>query len=124
MKKVFALVLVLATLLCSASLAESALGGWTAVADGMLTEEAIAALDKALEGFTGSDVKPVSLLATQVVSGTNYCILCTVTPVVPNAQPHWSLVYVYADLSGNAQLMGFEDLIFELPAQEEEEIIW
>ncbi len=122
MKKAFVLFLVIATLFCAAGLAEPLMGGWAPVEDGMLTEEAVAALEKALEGFVGSSVKPVTLLSTQVVAGTNYCILCTITPVVPDAQPHWSLVYVYEDLSGNAQLMGFVDLEFALPQPEEEEI--
>ena len=120
MKKIFALMLVLATLFCTVGLAEPAMmGGWSAVEDGMLTEEAAAALDKALEGFVGSTVKPFALLGTQLVAGTNYCILCTVTPVVPNGTPHWALVYVYQDLKGNAQIMGFEDIDFTLPEQEE-----
>lgn len=34
----------------------------------------------------------------------NCCILCKITPVVPNAIPTWNLVYIYADLVGNAEI--------------------
>ncbi len=113
MKKLIGILLVLAMLLSCAAMAENALlGGWSVRESEALPlpEEAAAAFEKAMEGFVGSNVTPVALLATQVVSGTNYCILCSVTPVVPNAESHYALVYIYADLNGGAELKGFVDL--------------
>ncbi|MBO4297885.1 MAG: hypothetical protein J5998_03725, partial [Clostridia bacterium] len=121
MKKLFAVLLALVMLMSGAAMAEGMLvGGWSACESEALPlpEDAAAAFDKALEGFVGSNVTPVALLASQVVAGTNYCFLCSVTPVVPDAESHWALVYVYADLNGGAELMGFVDL--EYGAADEE----
>ena len=52
----------------------------------------------------------MALLGTQVVAGTNDCFLARLTPVVPNATPHWALVYVYEDLQGNVTLTNVKDL--------------
>ncbi len=85
-------------------------GGWAAheeIAAIALPEEAKAAMEKALEGFVGSNVEPLALLGTQVVSGTNYAILCKVTPVVPDAVSKVQVVTVYADLDGNATITSF-----------------
>ena len=49
-------------------------------------------------------------MSTQVAAETNYCILCQITPVVPNATPTWALVYIHADQAGNAGI----DNIYEL----------
>ena len=62
------------------------------------------AMDKALEKLVGADYKPIALLATQIVSGTNYSILCQVTPVVPDAESSFAIVHVYRDLEGNAEI--------------------
>ncbi|MBR4728593.1 MAG: hypothetical protein IK080_11965, partial [Clostridia bacterium] len=121
MKKLFAVLLALVMLMSGAAMAEGMLvGGWSACESEALPlpEDAAAAFDKALEGFVGSNVTPVALLASQVVAGTNYCFLCSVTPVAPNAESSCAMVYVYADLNGGAELMGFVDL--EYGAADEE----
>lgn len=93
------------------SLAENAMaGGWQDTESAEMTPEATAALNKALEDFTGSQLEPIALLSTQVVAGINYCILCRVTPVVPNGQPHYALVYVYAELQGDARITEMVDV--------------
>ena len=75
-----------------------------------LPENAQAAFDKATEDLDGAEYTPVALMATQVVAGMNYCILCQITPVVPDAEPTWALVYIYADLQGNAEIMNVYEL--------------
>ena len=85
-------------------------GGWYApneVTSLPLPDEAKAALDKALSGFVGSNIEPMALLGTQVVAGTNYAILCRVTPVTPDAISSVQVVTVYADLQGNASFINF-----------------
>ena len=125
MKKIIvsmmAMLLVLALCMTMVS-AEQLMGGWEiqAAEAGPLTEEAQAAFDKAMEKLVGANYTPVALLATQVVAGTNYCILCQTTPVVLNAKPHWTLVYIYADLQGNAEIMNIHDLDIGLYAYPEE----
>lgn len=82
-------------------------GGWTVntSASVEIPKEAKEALDKALEGFAGVGYAPVALLGTQVVAGTNYAILCTATTVAENPVTTLSVVEVYADLEGNAEIL-------------------
>ena len=91
---------------------EALLGGWE-MADHdaeELPEDAQTAFDKAKEKLTDGEYTPVSLLATQLVAGTNYCILCQVAPKDASSGQKWTLVYIYADLQGNAEIMNTYDL--------------
>ena len=92
--------------------AETMAGGWTPVVQeaGKLPDDAQTAFDKALEQLDGATYTPVALLSTQVVAGINYCLLCQITPVVPDPVPVWALVYIYADLQGNAEIMNVYEL--------------
>ena len=107
----------LLALLISATgvLAEPLPGGWQNVPHeaAELPAEAQAAFDRAVDGLVGANYVPVALLSTQVVAGTNYCILCQVTPVTPDAMPTWALVYVYADLQGNAEITNVYELYID-----------
>lgn len=90
---------------------EGLLGGWE-MADHEaqeLPDGAQKAFDTAKEKLKDGEYTPVSLLATQVVAGTNYCILCQVDPS-DNSGQKWTLVYIYADLQGNAEIMNTYDL--------------
>ena len=69
-----------------------------------VTDEAKQALTKASEALAGASYEPKALLATQVVAGTNYMLLCKATPTVPDAKSSYSIVTVYADLDGNAEI--------------------
>ena len=89
---------------------EQLMGGWSYAEAYEITDELQGLLDKALEGLVGASYKPVAELGTQVVAGLNHCMLCQVTPVVPNAVPHYALVYIYQDLSGGAELSKVIDL--------------
>lgn len=113
MKKFVAVILSLA-LFCTVlpAIAETLAGGWEVISqeEGKIPEEAKAALEKAQETLLGASYKPLALLGTQLVAGTNYCILCEISPVVPNPVPHFALVYVYADLEGNATITNIADL--------------
>lgn len=109
-----ALTLIMA--LCAVSApAEIMTGGWQMALQeaAPLPEEAQAAFDKATENLDGAEYTPAALLATQVVAGMNYCILCQVTPVTPDAAPAWALVYIYADLEGNAEILNVYELYIE-----------
>ena len=90
---------------------EALLGGWEMAEHeaGELPEDAQKAFDTAKEKLTDGEYTPVSLLATQLVAGTNYCILCRVNPKDASGQK-WTLVYIYADLQGNAEIMNTYDL--------------
>ena len=83
---------------------EGLLGGWTVSETPVMTEEAEAALQKAAENLLGAEYTPCALLATQVVSGTNYSILCKIQAVAPGAEERYAVVQVYEDLDGNAEV--------------------
>ena len=109
-------ILTLILALCAASaIAEPLAGGWQNVPCEAveLPEDAQAAFDKALDGLVGAHYIPIALLSTQVVAGMNYCILCQITPVVPNPTPTWALVYIYADLQGNASITNVYELYID-----------
>lgn len=86
---------------------ESAIvGGWT-VYDGTtsaINDDVRASWDKAMEGYTGVGYEPVRVIATQVVSGTNYAILARGTTVTANPTTDWYVVKMYVDLNGNASI--------------------
>ena len=87
-------------------------GGWTASdkAADTLTADEKAIFDKALEDLVGATYVAKSVIATQVVAGTNYAFLCLGTPVVPDPVPFWTVVTVYKDFAGEVTLMGFKDI--------------
>ena len=96
-------------------------GGWTVNEEDTAmaaNPDAQAALEKALEGLVGANYEPIACLGTQVVAGTNYCILCRITPVVPNPSSHFALVYVYRALDGTAKLLDVQDLALGVQAAE------
>ena len=116
MKKAIILLVTLGLVLGLVSAtAETMAGGWSPVVQeaGKLPEDAQAVFDKALEKSDGATYIPVALLSTQVVAGTNYCILCQITPAVPDSVPTWALVYIYADLQGNAEIMNVYELYID-----------
>ncbi len=79
-------------------------GGWTETGSPEMTEDAKKALEKACETLTGAEYTPVALLATQVVAGTNYRIICESRPSVPFPECGYVIVTVYADPDGNAEI--------------------
>ena len=58
----------------------------------------------------GTLALPEEGVGEQVVAGLNRCLLVQVTPVVPNARPHYALAYIYTDLEGNSSLTQVIDL--------------
>lgn len=124
MKKVIAFLLALTMMLgCAAALAEAPLsGGWIVLEDrddDDIEDRAEDALKKAAAKLTGAVYDEEAVLGYQIVAGTNYCLLCRVTPVVPNAVSHWALVYVYEALDGNCEILEVKDIELGLsPAKE------
>ena len=110
------ILMILALTLCVLpACAEMTTGGWETAAceAGTLPEQAQAAFDKATETLDGATYTPVALLSTQIVAGTNYCILCQISPVVPDPVPVWALVYIYADLQGGAEITNVYELYID-----------
>lgn len=69
------------------------LGSWTQPDTCEMSEEATQVFDKAFD----SKKTAIALLSTQVVSGTNYCILC-------EDGAEYQIVYIYEDLDGNVNV--------------------
>ncbi len=87
-------------------------GGWTVsseIVTPVLTERSREAFDKALKDYKGTGLDPAALLATQLVSGTNYLYLCK-EEAAAEGTSGWSLVEVYEDLQGNASVSKVEGL--------------
>ena len=117
MKKMIALLL---TLMMSLSLlvpvfaeeTEPAAGGWTVNAEDptLIPEEALEAFNKATEELEGCDYEPIALLGSQVVAGTNYCLLCKCTVVTPDAPVSYVLMYIYSGVDGTNEVLDIQDI--------------
>lgn len=109
MKKLVVLILAV-LMLCAVTgcgqqkTAPAAVGSWTIPDSAEITDEARGAFEKAMEGLVGVNYTPVALLGTQLVSGTNYCVLCEAAVVYPDAQPYYALVYLYKNTQGEAEI--------------------
>lgn len=88
-------------------------GGWTAAESPIMTEEAQKAFDTAVANKSDVSYRPIALVATQVVAGINYCILCESTIEGENPQSVYQLISVYADLTGDAQITDAVSFIAE-----------
>ena len=89
---------------------EDLLGGWNAAEDPAISEDVQAVFDKGCEKLLGVDYKAIALLATQVVSGTNYKVLCQATAVSPDAQPHYVVMTLYSALDGHVDVLSVDDV--------------
>ena len=90
-------------------------GGWTEfneVITPVYTEESKKAFDKAMEEFVGVSYEPAALLATQIVSGTNYTFLAKGTTVTAEPKTGWYFVVIYQDLEGNASVSTVNEIDF------------
>lgn len=93
---------------------EPAVGGWEFSAEALADNpQAQEAFTLATEQLVGANYEPLALLGTQVVAGTNYCILCRVTIVYPGAESTLCLMYLYQDLEGNVEITDIQDIAEE-----------
>ena len=94
---------------------EGATGGYS-VNDGDTSlsahEDVLAAFNKAMDGRVGLDVRPIAYLGSQLVAGMNHMLLCKSTVVYPGAEPSYSIMIVYEDFNGNAQLSTSQKIDF------------
>ena len=91
---------------------EELAGGYTVngeIPEAKLPEDVKTAFDKALEGMTGVSYTPVAYLGSQVVAGANYAILCTASPVVPNAKASLKVVVVCDGVNGETSVLRIND---------------
>ena len=118
MKKLISILLVFvmaAALLTVSVMADSDVpitltGGWSAAESPEITAEVQELLDRAAEGLLGVDYTPVAYLGSQLVAGTNHCVLCQAKAVYPGAEPYYALVYIYEDLDGGVEVLDIQTL--------------
>ena len=79
-------------------------GAWQLKEDMTVTDEVKELLGKATADLDGAAYEPVAYVASQVVSGRNHLLLCTITPVIPDGQARYALVTLYQDLQGNVTI--------------------
>lgn len=88
------------------------LGGWTTAEVGRtdLAEDEKEVWDKAMQELLGVDYEPVTVLATQVVSGTNYAFLARATTVTAEPESKFVIVKIYKDLEGNVKCSAVNEI--------------
>ena len=79
-------------------------GGFSKTDSPEITDEFKKVFEKATKGLTGVRYTPVAYLASQVVAGTNHCVLCKAQAVTPDAAATYAILYIYEDLEGNAEI--------------------
>ncbi len=70
-----------------------------------------AAFKKATAELLGVSYQPIAVLGTQAVAGTKYAILCKATPVIPDAAPDITIMYIYENVDGTVDIDGFHTII-------------
>ena len=91
----------------NAGAAEQLMGGWTIAEE---QKPGLEAFEKAAKNLLGVKYTPVYVLSSQVLSGTNYCVLARAKTVAPGAEAYYTLATVYQDLSGNVEITEFRVL--------------
>ncbi len=94
------------------------MGGWQQAESPEVTDEIAEAFSKAAEKLLGVDYEPVAVLSRQVVSGTNYCILCESKVVAPDTETEYSIAYLYVDLQGNSEITDVVNITADTGAAE------
>ena len=85
-------------------------GGWSVSESTEVTDEVWELVENATDGLLGVGYEPVAYLGSQVVAGSNHCVLCKATVVVPNAKPYYVLMYIYRDLEGKCSILKIEEI--------------
>ena len=88
----------------------SVVGGWNTSNGAKFTNEAQAAFDNVTQNITNVKYEPIAYMGSQVVAGINHCILCKATVEAENATPYYTLMYIYEDINGNAEILGFSNI--------------
>ena len=67
------------------------MGGWTVLESYEITDEQRTAFEKATADLIGAEYELIACLGRQVVSGTNYALLCSGKAVAPDAEPYFAV---------------------------------
>lgn len=85
-------------------------GGWNiGIAAGSgLPEKVQERFDKAVADYEGMTFEPITVLATQVVAGINYALLCRATDA--DGVTTLKVVIIYANLQGGGEILSVKDI--------------
>ncbi len=83
-------------------------GAWEAASVPTVTEDLKALFDKATSTITGITAEPLAYLGSQIVSGKNHAFFCKSEVSVDELKTgtFYSIVYIYEDLNGKAEMLG------------------
>jgi len=76
-----------------------------------LPEKAATAFSKAITGLVGVKYTPVLYVGSQLVSGTNYCIICKTVTVTQEPIEGCVSMIIYEDLQGNVAITSITHII-------------
>ena len=88
------------------------LGGWTVNTDynQLMGEDEIELFNSAMEGLVGVGYTPIQVIATQLVSGTNYAYLASGTTVTAEPETNYYVVVVYQNLQGETEVTAINQI--------------
>ena len=83
------------------------LGNWELdnIKTANLPQKAQSAFTAVTSNLVGCDYQPVLYVGSQLVNGTNHCVLAIQRPVVPNAEGKFVKIIVHEDLNGSPSLV-------------------
>lgn len=79
----------------------------------MLSNEEQDIFDRAMVEYDGEDLTPVTVLATQVVSGANYAFLCEEAGGSGDDNTNWAVAVVYNDLEGASSVTSVNEVALD-----------
>ncbi|MDO7976991.1 hypothetical protein [Oceanotoga teriensis] len=77
-------------------------GGWSEFKTDISDEE-MSVFSQSMEHFVGVKYTPIAV-ATQVVSGMNYCYFCNAKAAYPNSPNEAAMVEIYKPIKGDAHI--------------------
>ena len=102
------------------------LGGWQTFEsfNDELTDDEVEIFNKVMEGFAGVGYVPIRVIATQVVSGTNYAYLAQGTTLTAVPEIDYYVVTVYESLDGNVEITNISKIdINDIQTKDESETL-
>ncbi len=88
-------------------------GAWEIADDYTLDDELKTSIKEAISESEDISYAPTLVMGSQVVSGTNYAVLCRTKESSADSKDYWTIVYFYKNLSGDVKVLNVATLNFE-----------
>ena len=87
-------------------------GGWTILTDPTITDPMLNMVTTATAEMSDVAIEPLACIGTQLVAGENFCYFCKLDHQGEPGDEYtqYILLYVYVDLNGNAEVIGWVPL--------------